>query len=142
MNPVNLCFREACHVTRPEMLCRSLVVNPGSPVARKVAPAGCTFTSPTLPDAKNHSLSLTIGPPTDGATSMRCSSESADRRTFLKSALKLSDCQPLNDPPTKTSPENLLPPSRGIMLIRTPPPDVSAPSELVWYETSWTIAKL
>ena len=86
---------------------------------------------------KNHSRSRNTGPPTAPLLSkMRLTPVAFVMPWSCASWLRLSDCQFPGVKPPNQFPLNWLPPSFGIMLMRSPPVWVSAPCPDVVYDVS------
>ena len=90
-------------------------------------PGACRSARCDVWGAKNHRRSCTMGPPIDGATvQLRSTSVPDARPRSIRSWSRLSACSAGNVNVVKAAPLNWLPPSRGIMLMETPPVSTSA----------------
>jgi hypothetical protein len=79
------------------------------------------------PENQNHTLSRATGPPTPALTSQFfLTSFGVPRPAALSSSVKLLPCRAPFEKVKKVEPLNVLPPSRGMKLMRTPPVGSSA----------------
>src|SRR5690242_6798814 len=86
---------------------------------------------------QNHTLSRLIGPPNDSLRSIVWSIlVGVARPAAFNSSEKLEPCSPWLVKLKNVEFENLLPPSRGMKLMRTPPVGRSAESDVVSIVTS------